>query len=95
MVRASIVKGGRRRDNRKGNIPPSASMTPAAIETAPPERRTNGSSRTPMQDTGRTQQYLNNEPNAFMTFTFLAPSVCLGLSSFRKPFLIIKKEARK
>ena len=71
MVRASIVECVQRRDNTKRNIPPSASMTPAATETFPPEKMTNGISRMPMQDTGRTQQYLRNEPNVFMTFTCL------------------------
>ena len=65
---ASILKN-LRRDNRKLNIPPSASMTPAVTLTAPPETMTNGISRRPMQDTGRTQQYLRNKPNVFMTFT--------------------------
>lgn len=63
-------------------------MTPAAIETVPPEKMTNRTSRTPMQVTGRTQQCLKNEPNAFMTFTFLMPlennaATFIDLSHFR------------
>ncbi len=54
-------------------IPPSASMTPAAMTTAPPERMTKGSSTMPMQDTGRTQQYLMHEPTVLMKFIFFIP----------------------
>ena len=68
-----MVKCGRRRDNRKGNIPPSASMTPAARETAPPEPMTKGINMMPIHDTGRTQQYLKNEPNVFTEIIFPIP----------------------
>ena len=84
-----MVKCGRRRDNRKGNIPPSASMTPAARETAPPEPMTKGINMMPIHDTGRTQQYLMNAPNAFTKFTYLIPREknvvkCLDLSRFHR-----------
>ena len=48
-------------------------MTPAARETAPPETMTKGISIMPIHDTGRTQQYLINAPNAFTKLTFLIP----------------------
>ena len=86
---ASMVKYGRRRDNRKGNIPPSASMTPAAMRTVPPETMTKATSTMPMHDTGKTQQYLKNETNAFTKFTFVIPRrnnvvKCIYLSHFHR-----------
>src|SRR5512139_3431412 len=69
MAIASIC----RRDRRKEAIAPSASMTPAAMATAPPDRTTKGSSTMPMQDTGRAQQYLMHKTSVFMKFIFFMP----------------------